>query len=130
MSHYAGTDESDSGGVGLVETLPDQLQIFLGDPDAAVLDGNKKLAFLNGGFDADDGIVVAEFYGIVQQVIEHLLDFSHVRVYVHGISCQDQLDSQHFFAAGAFKGSGGGPYYLVDVKIRLVQQKPLGIQVV
>ena len=67
-----------SGKVGFVETVPDLFQGILGDPHAGVLDGDEDFAVLLRCLNCDGGIVVAEFDCIINEIVQHLLDFSHI----------------------------------------------------
>ena len=118
------------GVVGLVEPVPDQLQIVLGDADAGILDGDEELVLLHGGLHPDHGIVVAELDRIVQQVVEHLLDFFHIGVDVHGLAGEDHLYGDGLLAACPLEGGCGAADDGVDVEIRPLQKHPLGVQVV
>ena len=67
-----------TGEVAFVETFPDAFDTFFGDSDTGVLDRNKHLIIFLGGLNGNGGIVVAELDSVVNQVIEHLLDFTHI----------------------------------------------------
>lgn len=118
------------GVVRFVESVPDQLQILLGDADAGVLDGDEQFILFHGSLHLDDGVVVAELDRIVQQVVEHLLDFFHIRVHVHLVPGENHLDGDGLLPAGPLKGRGGAADDAVDVEIRPLQEHPLGVQVV
>ena len=119
-----------AGQIGFVETVPDQLQAVLGDADAAVLDGNEYLCVFFRGLDLDDGIVVGKFDGIVQEVVEHLLDLSHIRVDIQLIAREHQFDGDPLLLAGSLKGSSRVPDYRIQIKIRFFQNHSSGIQVI
>ena len=82
------------------------------------------------GFDFNNRVKMAEFNGIVQKVIEHLLDFSHIRVHEQLVACQNQLNRHGPAFAGPLKGGGGVADDAVDIKNALVQQDSFGIQVI
>ena len=63
---------------------------------------------------------MAEFDGVIQQVIENLLDFFHIRIHVQFISGEHHFDDNGFLAAGALKGNCSGAEDAVDVEIRAV----------
>ena len=70
------------GEVGLVETFPDLIQRVSWDSDAIILDGGIDLVAPLRGLDGDGGIRLAEFDGIVQQIVEDLLDLALVGSHV------------------------------------------------
>ena len=70
---------------------------------------------------------MAELYGVVQKVIQNLLDFAHIRIHIHGIAGEDKLNGNFLFTAGALKGGSRIPDDFVDVKVGLVQKHSLGI---
>ena len=51
---------------------------FFRDSDTGVLDRNKNFIIFLSGLNGNGGIVVTELDGVVNQVIEHLLDFAHI----------------------------------------------------
>ncbi len=67
-----------AGEIRLVEALPDLFDAVARDADASVLDGDEDLVVLLCGLDCDCGVRVAEFDCIVDQVVEHLLDLTHI----------------------------------------------------
>lgn len=73
---------------------------------------------------------MAEFDGVVHQIVEHLLDFYHIRVHVHFVSSEDELDGDQFFAAGSLEGHRRVFDDLIDVEVASVQNHALGSQVV
>ncbi len=119
-----------SGEVGFVESVPDQFQRFFWDADSGIFYRDKKFAFLDGCLHFDNGIVVAELDGIVQEVVENLLDFAHVCVDIQFCACEDKLDGDGLPAAGAFEGGGGAADDAVDLEICPIQEHSCGVQVV
>ena len=75
-----------SGEVGLVEALPNLVLVLLGNADSAVFDAYEDFAFLFSGLDLDLRVVVAEFDGVVNEVVEDLLDLVHVGVNVEDVA--------------------------------------------
>ena len=75
-----------AGEIGLVEALPYLVLVFLGNADAAVLDTDEDFAFLFSGLDLGLRVVVAEFDGIVDEVVEDLRDLVHVGMNVEDIA--------------------------------------------
>lgn len=70
-----------------------------------------------GGLDINGGTIMAEFNGIVNKIIEYLLDFTHICVDHLDIIGKNQLKADAFFAAGTLKGSSSIFYDSVDIKI-------------
>ena len=67
-----------AGEIRLVEALPDFRDACLWNAAAGVLDGDEDLVVLLCGLDCDCGVRVAEFDCIVDQVVEYLLDLTHI----------------------------------------------------
>ena len=67
-----------AGEVGLVEALPDFRDACLWNAAAGVLDGDEDFTVLLRCLNCDGGIVVAEFDCIINEIVQHLLDFSHI----------------------------------------------------
>ena len=59
---------------------------------------------------------MAEFDGIVQQIVKYLLNLADICIYKHLISGKDQFNSNGLFPAGAFKGSDCITDNLIDIK--------------
>lgn len=79
-----------AGGVELVEALPDFGNACLWNAAAGILDGDEDFAVLLRCLDRDGGIVVAEFDRIIDQIVQHLLDFSHIGADIQSTRCEDQ----------------------------------------
>ena len=73
---------------------------------------------------------MAEFDGVIQQIIKYLLNLIHVRDHIHLIAREHQLDTDRFLPAGAFKRSGYIADNGVDLEIRFIQHDTLGVQIV
>ena len=67
-----------AGEIRLVEALPDFRDACLWNAAAGVLDGDEDFAVLLRCLNCDGGIVVAEFDCIINEIVQHLLDFSHI----------------------------------------------------
>ena len=65
----------------VLKTFPDLFDAVFWDSDPCVLDGDIYLFKPECCLDENGGIRVAEFDGIVDQVVEHLLDFAKICVY-------------------------------------------------
>lgn len=125
-----------SGRIRLVEPFPDLLQALFWDPHACILDRDEGLFIFQRRLDIDDRVRMAELDGIVDQVVEHLLDLSKIRV-DHGDGLRErQVQHQVLGVAGALEGGGRILDNPVDVKIgpgqipfavqRIEGQKSLG----
>ena len=79
-----------AGGIELVEALPDFGNACLWNAAAGILDGNEDFSVLLRCLDRDGGIVVAEFDCIINQIVQHLLDFSHIGADIQSTRCEDQ----------------------------------------
>ena len=119
-----------AGEVGLVEAVPDEALFIFGDADPVVADGNKDGLALFRGLDHDIGIRAAEFQGVVDEVVEDLLDLVQIRVDVEDPAGQDQPDADIAGAAGLFKGGGDIADDGIDVKVGALQEDRPGIEVV
>ena len=119
-----------AGEVGLVEAVPDELLVILGNTDAAVPDRDEDCVALLSGLYGDIGILAAEFEGVVDEVVEDLLDLLQVRIDKEHLSCEDEPDVDPAGAAGLFKRGGNGAYDSIDVKIRALQEHASGIEIV
>ena len=106
-----------SGKVSFVETVPDLFNTVPGDADTGIFYGNEDLLVFTGRLDIDHGVIMAEFNGIVDQVIKDLLDLAHVCVDHLDIIGKCKVKADMSGVAGAFKGSGCVLDHPVDVKI-------------
>ena len=82
------------------------------------------------GFKLNDRIMVAELDGVIQQIIEYLLDLVHIGHHIHFIACQHQFDGDGFGTAGALKRGRHGADRRVNVEISFVQHDSLCIQII
>lgn len=73
---------------------------------------------------------MAEFDGVVHQIVEHLLDLHHVCIHIHLVSCQDQIDGYHLLAACSLEGHCRIFDDLINVKYAPVKDQPLCREVV
>ena len=53
----------------------------------------------------DHRIMVAELNGVVHEIIEYLLNFSHICMDIHFIAGQDHLNSNGFVMTGALRSA-------------------------
>ena len=119
-----------AGEVGLVEAVPDQFLVFFANSDSAVANGDKYCISFFCCINGDLGVLMAEFQGVVDQVVEDLLDLFQVRIDKEDLSGQDQSDMYFLCAAGLFKRSRNRAYDSIDVKICSLQQNTAGVEVV
>ena len=73
---------------------------------------------------------MTEFDGVIQQIIENLLDFIHVSNHVHLVTCEYKLYTNHLLTAGALKSGGDITDNGVNLKVCSIQHHTLGIQIV
>ena len=73
---------------------------------------------------------MTEFDGVIQQIIEYLLDFIHVRHHIHLVAREHKLNADHFLTAGALEGGGDIADHGVNLKVCFIQHHALCIQVV
>ena len=66
--------------IRFIKTLPDLINTVLRDADAGILDGDKDFFIPHRGLYIDDRIIEAEFNGVIDQVIENLLDLPQIRM--------------------------------------------------
>ena len=119
-----------TGGINFIEPIPDFPQTGFGNTAALVLHGNENRIVFQGGFHFNHRLLRAEFNGIVNEVIEYLLNLSHIGPHKQGLAGQQKFDGNPFLPAGALKGFGSAFYDTVDVKIRIIQLPSLFIQIV
>ena len=95
---------SASGSIGFVETFPNLGKIFCCDSFSVVFDRNEDTIsfFCYGNEDFRFG--GTEFDCIVQQVIEYLLNFAHVGMYLYRVRRKGSVDRHIFFNTGSFEG--------------------------
>ena len=106
-----------SGKIRFVETVPDFFNAVSGNTDSRIFYGNEDLFIFAGCLDIDHRVIVAEFDGIVDQVIENLLDLSHVCIYHLDIIGKCKIKAYMPGITGAFKRGGSIFDHPVDVKI-------------
>ena len=95
-----------TGEIRFVEALPYLVQIFSGDADPPVFDGDESLVVFLADLHCDRRFRIAEFDGVVDQVVKDLLDLAPVRIDDDRAGHQDQFNGNMFRRADRFKGSG------------------------
>ena len=92
-----------TGGVDFVEAFPDFIQAFFRDAGTVVFDRDENFSAFYGGLYLDGRIIMAEFDGIVQKIIEFM-------------SGQEQFQTDLAAGADAFERSCGVFDRIVDVE--------------
>ena len=86
-----------------------------------ISDRHMNPAMTDGSLNPYGRAVSAEFYGIVNQIIENLLDFFEICGYQELFSGQDKIKRNLPRCADSLKGCCGIPDYLIDIKDSEVQ---------
>ena len=105
-----------TGGVDFVEAFPDFIQAFFRDAGTVVFDRDENFSAFYGGLYLDGRIIMAEFDGIVQKIIENLLDLFHICPDIEFMSGQEQFQTDLAAGADAFERSCGVFDCIVDVE--------------
>ena len=106
-----------SGQICLIETFPYFFQTVFGDSDTGITDRDKHFLIFGRGLNGDLGIRMTVLDRIVDQVIEHLLDLSHIGIYIGVPVGKQKINGNMFGCAGAFKGSSCIFDHSIDIKI-------------
>ena len=106
-----------SGKIRFVETAPDLFDTFFRNSDTGIFDGNENTLKFQVGLDVDHRIRMAELDGIVDQVVEHLLDLAQIRIDHLCVVGKSQIQNDVLRAAGSFKGCCGVFDDTVDIEI-------------
>ena len=122
-----------SGQICFVESCPDFFDAVGRDADTGVFDGDEYFFVLDARLNRDIGIVMRKFHCVVHQIVQYLLDFAHIGGDQKLLPGKQQVEGDALFAAGTLEGKDGGPYHLIDIKIRDVEHdavlsKPVQIQ--
>ena len=110
-----------AGLVSLVETIPNLFLTFLGDANAGITDRDKDFVIAFIGLQPDHGVVVGKFDGVVDQVVENLLDLAHVGPHHHAAGGKGQIKGDGLGTAGGLKGGSRVFDHLIDIKVGLFQ---------
>ncbi len=119
-----------AGKVGFVKAVPDELLVIFWDSNTIVADADKDGLALFCGLNGDLGIFPAEFYSVVDEVVEYLLDLFQVRIDIEEFSHEKESDLQVSGPAGLFKRSRDRPDHGIDVKIRALQKDTAAIEII
>ena len=86
------------------------------------------LEYVDGGFNCNNRVRIAEFNRIVDQIVEHLLDFVFVSKYGQMPGGKNQFDRYLLLCACAFKRGSSGTDHIMNVERFPVQQKFLCVK--
>ena len=119
-----------AGSVDLVKPFPDFGKAVPGNPDAGIFHGYKYFPVFFCGLYRDGGVVVGKFDGVVDQIVQHLLDLSHICRDVQCRRWDDQADGDLPGGADAFEGRRCVFDHGVDVEGGDLQHVPFAVYVV
>ena len=111
-----------AGLVRLIETVPDLREVTLRDSDAGVLDGDEDLLAADAGADRDRGFRITELQRVVDQVIEHLLDLTVIRVDHLLLLGEGQLEDELLLLAGHLEARADITDHAVHVEVRPAEE--------
>ncbi len=111
-----------SGEIRLIEAVPDLLDTFLRNTDSRILHGNKDFLVLQRSLDIDYRILTAEFNGVVDQIVEYLLDLTEIRIHHLDIRSEGEIENDILCIAGSFKGCRSIFNNAVDVEVAAGQE--------
>ena len=106
------------GQVCLIKAFPDPLLALGRNADTRILYRHVHLVAPLGDGDVDHPALPAELDGIVNQVVEHLLDLAKVCInHLDGVG-EGEIEGDPLLDTGALEGRRRVPDGMVDVKIR------------
>ena len=111
-----------SGEIRLIEAVPDLLDTFLRNTDSRILHGNKDFLVLQRSLDIDYRILTAEFNGVVDQIVEYLLDLTEICIHHLDIRSEGEIENDILCIAGSFKGCRSIFNNAVDVEVAAGQE--------
>ncbi len=111
-----------SGEIRLIETVPDLLDTLFRNINARILHGNKDFLVLQRSLDIDYRVLTAEFDGVVDQIVEHLLDLTEVCIHHLDIRSEGEIENDILCIAGSFKGCRSIFNNAVDVEVAAGQE--------
>ena len=111
-----------SGEIRLIETVPDLLDTLFRNTDSRILHGNKDFLVLQRSLDIDYRVLTAEFDGVVDQIVEHLLDLTEVCIHHLDIRSEGEIENDILCIAGSFKGCRSIFNNAVDVEVAAGQE--------
>ena len=117
-----------TGRICLVKTFPYLIQRITRNTDSVILDRYEDFLAAFGGFNCNNRVRIAEFNRIVDQIVEHLLDFVFVSKYGQMPGGKNQFDRYLLLCACAFKRGSSGTDHIMNVERFPVQQKFLCVK--
>ena len=111
-----------SGEIRLIEPVPDLLDTFPRNTDSRILHGNKDFLVLQRSLDIDYRILTAEFNGVVDQIVEYLLDLIEICIHHLDIRSEGEIENDILCIAGSFKGCRSIFNNAVDVEVAAGQE--------
>ena len=75
-----------SGRINFIKTVPDFRQVHFGNTAAHIFYRDKNSLMLQRRFNLDHRIFRTEFNGVIDKIIQHLLDLDHICVDEKGLS--------------------------------------------
>ena len=111
-----------SGEIRLIEPVPDLLDTLFRNTDSRIFHGNKDFLVLQRSLDIDHRVLTAEFDGVVDQIVEHLLDLTEVCIHHLDIRSEGEIENDILGIAGSFKGCRGIFNNAIDIKVAPCQE--------
>ncbi len=111
-----------SGEIRLIEPVPDLLDTFPRNTDSRILHGNKDFLVLQRSLDIDHRVLTAEFDGVVDQIVEHLLDLTEVCIHHLDIRSEGEIENDILCIAGSLEGCRGIFNNTIDIEVAPCQE--------
>ena len=111
-----------SGEIRLIEAVPDLLDTFLRNTDSRILYGNKDFLVLQRSLDIDHRVLTAEFDGVVDQIVEHLLDLTEICIHHLDIRSEGEIENDILGIAGSFEGCRSIFNHAIDIEVASCQE--------
>ena len=73
-------------------------------------------------------MIRAELDGIVQKIVQHLLNLVHIRLHKKLFSCKEKLQADAPFGTETFEGGGGDSNNMIDIKALYVHKALFVVQ--
>lgn len=115
--------------VGLVKAVENFTERLLRDADAGIFYGDEYFLSFFPRLDPDFGIGVAEFHGIVDEVIKNLVDFALVGIYDQFFfRIKIEYEGYALFRGSSLEGVHGLDDGLVNVEIFQVEKDAFAVK--
>ena len=111
-----------TGLIRLIEAVPDLREVLLRDADAGVLYGDEDLLATYPGADRDRGFRITELQRVIDQVIEHLLDLTVVRVDHLLLLGEGQLEDELLLLTGHLEARADVTNHAVHIEVRPAEE--------